>query len=301
MTAISLVGCGGDYYSKGYSNGVSATADYASEDYYYYDGDGYSGYVDYSNTTINGTKVDYSYDLSARGIVDSKSEAIDFYKSLNDFVYDNDGYIENVDNTFHVNDMDDSYYYSDSDVKYQAGGYIKFTVQIPEEHSEEIITIFDDFCKNADFIVTQNNQYIRNYEKLKTVDDDYYDPDDYRYHPTKSELDEMLQYTDIDVSITYNIERNSVEAFGLGVRRFFRNLWDDIGDVVGTFFNIALFVFAFLFIIVIPVIKIFKKSMFKYNKKHPEYNIPKRVTLVDDNVSVVSNDVAVTDNNISNS
>ena len=152
---------------------------------------------------------------------------------------------------------------------------------------EDVINMFDEFCKENDFSVTQFNQYADNYKSYDVIDE--YDDDDWHHDDkiTQADLDKQLAYTSIDVSMNYSIKRSAGEAFGLRVRSMFHEFVDKCGDIIDILIWIIVFVFALMFVVILPAVKIFKKSMFKFNKKHPEYNIPKKI-VIDDSKNDVS-------------
>ena len=287
---ISLTGCGSSGGYKGYdsvSHSYSDEVGFSMNNSY---DEGYSGNIDYSGTHISGDLVDYSYSLGSRGYVKEKETALAFYEEAQTFVDEHDGYIDNVNNTFRTNDLDaDFYYYKDSDyIKYSATGCVNFNIQIEEQYTEDVIALFDDFCKTNDFAVTQFNQYATNYKSYDVVEsynEDWYHGDDI----TQEDLDKQLAYTSIDVSVSYSIKRPGFTVFALNVKSFFRSFWDSCGDVVSALIWIFIYSFSIFFIIALPIIKIFKKSMVKFYKKHPEYYIPKRIVL-DDATTFVKSD-----------
>ena len=190
-----------------------------------------------------------------------------------------------------VNESEDYFYYSGDFIKNSAEGCVSFNVQIEEQYVEDVINMFDDFCKENDFSVTQFNQYATNYKSYDVVDE--YDDDGW-YHVdkiTQEDLDKQLAYTTIDISMRYSIKRSAGEAFGLRVRSLFHEFMDKCGDIIGILIWIIVFVFALMFVAILPAVKIFKKSMFKFNKKHPEYNVPKKIMIDDtnDNASAETN------------
>lgn len=277
---IGLTGCSSSDGYKGYgsvSHSYSDEVGFSMNNSY---DEGYSGNIDYSGTYISGDLVDYSYSLGSRGYVKEKETALAFYEEAQTFVDEHDGYIDNVNNTFRTNDLDaDFYHYGDSDyIKYSATGCVNFNIQIEEQYTEDVIALFDDFCKTNDFAVTQFNQYVTNYKSYDVVEsynEDWYHGDDI----TQEDLDKQLAYTSIDVSVSYSIKRPAVEVFVLRIKSFGKQFWDSCGDVLSALFWIVVYTFVILFVIVLPVVKIFKKSMFKYHKKHPEYDIPKKIVL----------------------
>lgn len=282
---LGLTGCGsssnfGSYVDKSYSpmemNSVAGEAYYDSDSYY-----GYNENYDYGSTTIKGKQVDYSYDVGARGSVESKSVALDFYEDLSKFVDDNDGYIENVNNTYSDNYIEPGdYYISDYDILYAASGRLNFTVQIEEEHSADVIALFDKFCEEQNLTITAYNQYITNYDHYE-VRDENDDDNYYHWKMTQKELDEAVKYSDIDVRIDYQIDRPGGAKTALKISKFFKNFWDSASDILTAIFWVCVWVYVALFVILLPVIKIIKKSMYKFYTKHPEYRVSKIVQVVD--------------------
>lgn len=165
---------------------------------------------------------------------------------------------------------------------------MSFNVQIKEQYVEDVINMFDDFCKENDFSVTQFNQYATNYKSYNVVDE--YDDDGwYRGDKiTQDDLDKQLAYTSIDISMSYSIKRSAGESFRLKVGSLLHEFLDECGDIIGTLIWIIVFVFAIMFVAILPAVKIFKKSMFNFNKKHPEYNVPKKIVIDDVNNSTSS-------------
>ena len=178
-----LTGCGSSESFSGYKGYDSVSQSYSNDAGFYTDSEGYSGDMDYAGTSISGDLVDYSYTLGSRGYVKEKETALNFYEDVQAFVDDNGGYIDNVNNTFCTNDLDEDYFYYSSDfIKNSAEGCVSFNVQIEEQYVEDVINMFDEFCKENDFSVTQFNQYADNYKSYDVVDE--YDDDDW-YHGDK--------------------------------------------------------------------------------------------------------------------
>ena len=287
-----LTGCGSSESFSGYKGYDSVSQSYSNDAGFYTDSEGYSGNMDYTGTNISGDLVDYSYTLGSRGYVKEKETALNFYEDVQTFVNDNGGYIDNVNNTFRTNDLDEDYFYYSGDfIKNSAEGCVSFNVQIEEQYVEDVINMFDEFCKENDFSVTQFNQYATNYKSYDVVDE--YDDDGW-YHGdkiTQEDLDKQLAYTSIDISMNYSIKRSAGETFGLRVRSLFHEFMDKCGDIIGILIWMIVFAFVIMFVIILPSVKIFKKSMFKFNKKHPEYNVPKKIMIDDtnDNASAETN------------
>lgn len=287
-----LTGCGSSESLSGYKGYDSVSQSYSNDAGFYTDSEGYSSNMDYTGTNISGDLVDYSYTLGSRGYVKEKETALNFYEDVQSFVDDNGGYIDNVNNTFRTNDLDEDYFYYSGDfIKNSAEGCVSFNVQIEEQYVEDVIDMFDDFCKENDFSVTQFNQYATNYKSYDVVDE--YDDDGW-YHGdkiTQEDLDKQLAYTTIDISMNYSIKRSAGETFRLKVGSLWHGFLDECGDFVGMLIWMIVFAFVIMFVIILPAVKIFKKSMFKFNKKHPEYNVPKKIMIdnTNDNTSVETN------------
>ena len=283
-----LTGCGSSESFNGYKGYDSVSQSYSNDAGFYTDSEGYSSNMDYTGTNISGDLVDYSYTLGSRGYVKKKETALNFYEDVQTFVDDNGGYIDNVNNTFRTNDFDEDYFYYSGDfIKNSAEGCVSFNVQIEEQYVEDVINMFDEFCKENDFSVTQFNQYADNYKSYDVVDE--YDDDGW-YHGdkiTQEDLDKQLAYTTIDISMNYSIKRSAGETFRLKVGSLWHDFLDECGDVVGILVWMIVFAFVIMFVIILPSVKIFKKSMFKFDKKHPEYNVPKKIVIDD-----IENDVS---------
>lgn len=278
MIIISFAGCGSDggYVNKEMANDMSemglfdnsATA---------------SGSMDYSSTTINSKYADYSYDLTAKGNMDKKETALDFYEKVQDFVKSKSGYIENVKNTFRSNDVETLGYISDSAVKYAAQGSVQFTVQIKEEYAKDVIQLFDEFCKEQGLTVLVYNQYIYNYESKTVVDST--SSSNNKGTITKEELEKRLKYTDIDIIINYNIKRDVLGSMSLWLGQAVEELWESCGIILTIVFWMVAISFICLYVIVLPIIKLFRKSLYKHRKKHPEYYAPKKMIICQEAVA----------------
>lgn len=275
LCSILLCACGGSIGGLSYDSktaGLNSMSDYVTESAdYYYDGS------DYSNTNISGDLVDYSYSVGAEGILEEKSAALSFYESVQKYVDENDGYIEDVNNTYYGNEIVDDYYISKSDVKYKASGRVSFVVQIDNSKVEDIVGMFDDFCKKYGFAVVDYNQYVRNYENANVVDE-Y--SEWYRYDEiTEKDLQKRIKYSDISVNIDYSIKRSPSDAFMVGIKRFWIGISEAMENVVIPLLTIVCSAFVVLFICVLPVRKLYIKSMYKYYVKYPEYNTIKKISI----------------------
>lgn len=281
LLCLLLSGCGGysSTYSdsmRGYENGMTEEMS-SSESISYYNN------PDYSSVSLKGNYIDYSYVMSAKGYPTSKSTPLSFYEDVVAFIDElDDGYISNVSNTHNMYDIDDFSYLSDYEIKYSARGNVRFVAHVEQKYAQDIIDMFDEFCKKNDFAVITYNQYIENYEHVKVIDerneDNYYD---YRSY-TKDEIEDILKYTDLSFNISYSIVRPKMEASMLRMQSIFSELFDFGKDGLLVVFWAVVFAWISMCCIIIPIKKYNKKSMYKYLQKHPEYNLPTNVVLCRD-------------------
>ena len=220
LTISMLTGCSSSSSSKGLGDAITNS----SEASFMLDDD-YS--MDYSSTYIDSNYADYSYTFYAGGEhKKSKNEMLKDYEDIQAFVKDRDGYIENVNNSYNVYDKDRRYY-SDS---HKTSGRLSFTIQVDKDHVDEVINKLDEICKKNNLEVTTYTQRITNYEGKKIVD---YDPDYYDYNTiSKTELEQRLEYADINVQLSYYTDFNAFEKFFMGVGNAFREFWDAFGEIV---------------------------------------------------------------------
>lgn len=295
--ASTLTACGNSYYkdSGGHINAENAISEsnisYALGGSYNYKED---SSIDYSNTSISGNFASYSYSIGSTGYLKSKSTALDFYEEVQKFVDNHDGYIDSVNNTYYTNDLLNDSYISENDAKYKAEGKLSFVVKVSNDNVDSLIKIFDTFSSKNNLYVSTYNQNIVNYKDV-TIINNINDRDEYDYtylkdHKilTQEELDEKIKYATVNVTVNYYLKRNPVSTFELNIRRFI----DDYEEVFSSLIGIALVVFILLFIVVIPVYKILRKSIYKFNKKHPEYTTQKKVYVI--------NETAATNQEVSN-
>lgn len=274
VTMLSLTGCGSSR-STGLGNKQLATTNESS---YILADD-----VDYSSTYIDGSYVDYSYSLYANGDSSKSKEAmLEDYEDIQDFVKDNDGYIENVNNVYSIYDRnDDSCYYSYS--KYKVTGQLSFTIQIDKDLVDETIQKLDQICKDNDLVVTTYTQRITNYEGKNAIDD--YDYDQYEYETiSKDELEKRLKYADINVQLTYHKNFSVFEKLFMSIGDAIREFWDDFGELLQVMFIILIILYVCFFNICLWY-KIFRKMLYKHKIKHPEFYEPKQVMLVENNIA----------------
>ena len=276
FVVMSLTSCGSSGYSGGYSSGSymnGMTTDSYAEDVYY-DGSGYN----YGGTYISGDDVDYSYTFSAGGNTSkTRQDMLDYYEELQALVDKNDGYIQDVDNRYTSYTIDSGTYISNRVLHYKATGELRFTIQIDNEYVPLIFESLEKFCKDNKFEITAYNQRITNYINYNVVPDgtdiDWYD----RGHTiTDSELARRLAYADFYVTISYAIPRGWFEVAGLSIREMASDIWDSFGSVV-TGCIVMIFAFAILFVAGLEFYKAYKRAVYKYRTKHPEYYPPKEV------------------------
>lgn len=279
LIAVSaLTGCGsGSVYKYNAFDGGAYTSNSYEESAYV------SRDVDYSKydtfVTADGRLVDYSYNFSASGDVKEKKTGTNLYEEIEEYVKDNGGYVENVNNSFSYYDKSEKHYYNSTEIDYEAYGWINFTIQIPNDNADGVIETLENYCNNNGFVITNFNQRITNFESYNIVDE-YGDIDSYNYYPeiTQSDLDKQLQYTDITVSISYGIKRDFMTKFGMNVASVFDDIFDQFEDVIYAVISILVVSFTILFVAIIGIGMI-TKSRYKRYKKHPEWYIPKEVVL----------------------
>lgn len=283
----SLTGCGSGSYYKNDSMMATESAIYAANDYV-----AYTNNIDYSRydefVTADGRLVDVSYNFSANGDVKEKKTGTNLYDEIKDYVQDNGGYVENVSNTFNYYDSKAETYYNNISKEYEAYGSISFTIQIPNDCAEDVITKLEDYCNDNGLVITTFNQYITNYKAYNIVDEydeDYY----YNYYPeiTQSDLDKQLEYTDINVTVNYGIKRDFLTKTGIEIRSFFEDVFDQFEELLYVVLTMIIIGFVIIFMIVVGS-RIIRKSIYKRRKKHPEWYQPKELIIhnADNNIAV---------------
>ncbi len=222
--------------------------------------------ADYSSTNITGDQADYSYSFSAKGDTNkSKEEMLADYERIQSLVDSLGGYISNVNNDYTYYDTDDDYY-SDYQIRNKATGRIEFTAEVDNENIPEVVELLNTICNENHFTVTGYTQRITNY-KAYTVTDE---TDDWNDTITEDELNKRLEYADISVSINYDIPRAIPMRIIMNIKNILDQLWDMIGAII-TFFLALAFGLIILYIQMIFFYKFFKKMIYKYRKRYPEY------------------------------
>ena len=230
--------------------------------------------ADYSNTYITGDMADYSYDFKANGNIDKKETVLAIYEKINAFAKEKGGYTDSLYNNYYGYALDEEgYKYSDREIKYSAAGTVSFDVEIPKEEAEAVIDMLDHFIREKGWTVTQYRQTIQNYEGVEVVDKD----DDTYWKYTQEEIDRMLKYATVSVSLDYKILRNKVETFGAKSHNFWLSTKDVVGTIFGVVIIVAACIYAAIYLIILPGWKIVIKSTHKYRKKHDEFFDPKKV------------------------
>lgn len=284
MTAVLLTGCGSSDSSSGamymasdtaesYSyNGVKSAQTYSTE-----------AYMDYGNATISGEMCDYSYQFNGQGEVKDKQTVLDVYDKVQEFVISKEGYISNFNNNFNGYPIQrDRTSFSRNEIYYTGSGYLSFSVEIKNEYAEDVIQILDDFINENKLYVTRYIQTATNYKNAKIVDS--YSDDYYRNYQeiTAEDLRRMLEYSTIDVRLSYYIPRNGAESFRLKCVDFF----DDIKEVVLSVLLVVVIVLGVIWALtclgVVPIYKCIRKSIMKHRKKRPELYPVKELRIVSD-------------------
>ncbi len=280
LCLLSLTACGSSsrsYSDNGTGFEISNSAPAKSMVSYSEDADVYVTGGDYSSTTINSDYADYSYNFIAGGNTKkSKSEMLDDYEYIQDFVNERNGFIENVYNNYQYYDIEDSYY--GSNATYISRGSLSFTIEIANEDVMDVLAELEKICIDNKFTVTNYTQTIQNYQNFRIVDE-YSDEVYYGETITQDELDRRLNYADISVSLSYNNPRPKVTVFFLRLKAAIRDFWDAFGEIVQVILIIILVLLA-VFAELIWFYKMFRKMMYKHRQKHPEYYAPKGIYIV---------------------
>ena len=274
---LGVTGCGRSTSSSiGNKSLETVNSDYS----YGIIADDYS--MDYDSTYVDSSYADYSYTVQASGESSkSKKDILKDYEDIQAFVKDNGGYIENVNNNYYVYDKgSDRYYYSSGNHK--ASGTLSFTIQIDKEYVDEVLEKLDTLCSKNNLTVTTYTQRITNYEGKKVTNnkyDYYYDYDTI----TKDELEKRLKYADISVKLNYYKEFNFFEKAAMGIGNAFRQFFDTFGELIQIVLVLLVIAYVLFFNVCIWY-KMFRKMMYKHQKKHPDYYKAKKVELVNDDV-----------------
>lgn len=292
LSVLSLTGCGSnhsyDYSSSSNGIGFALDSDSASFSDVYYSSD----YEYDTNTNISGDMSDYSYNIGLEGNVQRKETVLDFYEEVQAFVDEKEGYISSVNNNFSVVNVNESYLSKREKDNYAIGN-ASFTIQIDNQYVEEVTALFDTFCAENNFIILDYSQHITNYKDYDIVDS-YDDNHWYRNYDdiTQHDLDKSLKYSDISVNISYNIPRNFISKIAIYIKDIFSNIWDEFGELLNFVVLFALMSYVSLFVIAIPISKLFIRKISKYYKKHPDF----RKTIVVETKDVTNKEVVATTN-----
>lgn len=259
----------GDSYSQGMvSNSVSKGISF--------DGISYKSSADYSDTYINGSLADYSYNFKASGVIKDKETALNEYENIQQLVESKGGYIKDVRNTYYGYDITpDDFDYSSKEIRNKATGCVSFTVEVDNSNIDEVINELDKFIKDHKMTLSVYSQVITNYVDYNVVEDrsELYD----RETITREELDKRLKYAELYVSLSYRIKRPVAQAVYMGTVTFVSNVLRAFGQLLVILISVAIVWFSVLFLIIIPSYKLFVKSVFKFKTKHSMYFLPKEV------------------------
>jgi len=266
------------------NSGVSGWSDSASA--YSWDTDGYS------SANIQSDYADYSYKFSTNGELNknkTKEDIMNYYDELQTLVQNNGGYISNVYNSYSENVIDpEEEYYSDTEIAYKSYGTLSFTIQVDNEHIDEIVESLNTFSKEFGLQVTDYTQNITNYEIYSISDE----TKDYNEEITQEELDKRLKYADLKVNIRYYRSRSSISAFGLRMKY----IAGIILRVLITVICIAVLIgiFATIIVLWLNALKVQQlKDEYKRRVKHPEYYPAKKIELVNTKVELVASNEAI--------
>ena len=229
----------------------------------------------YSNTNINSSSADYSYDFSASGkTTKTKDEMLADYEEVQSKVKEFGGFIENVYNDWQNFDMEEVYSSSNGE-RFKSIGKLSFTIEVKNDKVEDVLSILDKMCTDNGLTVTHYSQQIHNYENYEIVDE--YD-DNYYYDEviTQDELDKRLEYADIAVDLIYQNPRSLVAVMYLKTRNWFRNIISGFDDILNIIVVITILMIVVFFEVLI-FYRAFKKKLINHRKKHPELYLPKEI------------------------
>ncbi len=274
LTSVFLSGCGGSSVGNYIEDSVGMSP-VTNKNIGYYESSG----TDYGNTTITGDRSDYSYIFSANGTTKkTKQDMLNDYENIQNIADSNGGHIENVYNSYEVFESKEKNYISNSEIKYKAHGCLQFTVEINNENVPTILEYLENICAENKFIVTNYTQEISNYKEYKVVNE-YEDEYTEENIITEEELDSRLKYADISVRLDYYIPRTGISKLGLRIKQTWKDFWDGIGEIIKVFLALAVGLMI-PFIQSIFFYKTFKKIIYKYKLKHPEYYEAKDINII---------------------
>jgi len=268
LSAVMLLsGCGGaSYKSEEGTSYIDST---------YYGGEVESVLAD-QFLSIEGNLVDYSYDIVAYGNIKDKKIATGILDVVKDFVAENDGYIENLSDTYNKYDNIYNSRYSTS-YDYKAYGTISFTVQVLNEDAADLVALLENYCDSNGLNITRFNQYALNYEGYEIVSeysDEYY----YNNEITIKDLEKRLSYTDIDVTVNYGTKRSFIAKMWFNISSAVSGFFEEFDGVIYAILAILVIGFTSIFVIICGHGMI-KKSIYKKKKKHPEWYEAKHLVI----------------------
>ena len=234
---------------------------------------------DYSSTYIDSNKADYSYAFKAGGdSKKTKSQMLEDYEYIQDFVTEKGGLIENVYNDYQYYDTKTDFVYETAK-RYVSTGYLSYTIEIDNKYVQNVVDELEKMCKDNKFTVYQYTQKITNYELHSVVDSYDDDPNTTRDTITKEDLEQRLKYADITVRFDYNMPRGTIGKVGLSIKSAWNGFWNNAGNIIQGVIVIMIALFA-VFGELILFYKMFRKMQYKHRKTKPQYYSPKEVKIV---------------------
>ena len=262
LLSLLLTGCfSSSYYAPESSVAYDGVAMNSSKSTAYVTG------LDRSITYIDSDSVDYSYTFSANGYTrKTKSEMLEDFEHIQDFVVAQGGFIENVTNNYDI--YVDRDYYDSTSTKLSANGYLSFTIEIDKDKTEDVLSRLEQLCRENDFTVTQFTQRIQNFENYKVVDE-YSDEVYYGETITADELERRTKYADISVYLSYRVKRPLIIRIALTIKQTIISIFDNFDEILQVCLMVTIVGFV-IFILSIVFYKAFRKMMWKHYCKHPE-------------------------------
>lgn len=281
---ICLTGCGNEEVKTTMTQGGGGSSSGYSDFV-----DSHDSIIDYSDVAIAGGLTDYSYSIRAEAEIDSKEPINDFYNELEKYIRSLNGYMENLSTDYTIYEKPDfknmtasQKQYATKAIQNTSSGYCNFNIQVNEKHTADVISKINEFCAANNFSITDYSKTGVNYQTYLVVPD-FSKTDKDKKQITKTDLERRLAYSSIEVKLSYKVKRTGLDALGVKLSEMSWSLWNEIKETAMVILNLCITAIAFVFCILIPCSKAYKKAMYIYNTKHPEYNIRKRVVLEKEN------------------
>lgn len=278
-TCLCLTACGESYHSSNNGSGIAIN----TSDAYYDTGGSYGSYES------NDSYADYSYSFGASGECDGRETFPAFVQTIEDYVTEKDGYLDNVNNNYYNYTNLQKRYYSDAEKRYKYEGYISFQANLANEDVAEFIQMLEDFCKTNKLTVSNYTQSVVTYRQWTVVDEypEDYDDNYWKYEDnniiTESDLESRLKYSTVSVSISYYQPRAKIAGFFMGLKESLDDIWSSFGYFIQMAFVIIIIGLAIISVVVLGfrmVIRTRYGFIHRLKKAHPEYFENKKIEII---------------------